>query len=127
MLEIDHVLERAGEVRRAVQESRCRVAEIAGQIVGFCAEGRFYGFDSLELLVVVPTHRRQGVGTALMKSWEEAAETAKLFTSTNGSNAPMQRLCEHMGYVRSGFIANLDEGDKEIIYFKSNNDPLTDA
>jgi len=30
----------------------------------------------------------------------------------------MQRLCEHLGYVRSGWIDNLDEGDPEIIYFK---------
>ncbi len=125
VLEVDHVVERADEVRRAIDESRCRVAQTAGRIVGFCVGGRFYGFDFLELLVVASTHRRHGVGTALMKSWEEAAETAKLFTSTNESNAPMQRLCERLGYVRSGFIENLDDGDPEIIYFKSNSHPST--
>jgi GNAT superfamily N-acetyltransferase len=123
VLEVDHVFERADEVRRAIDESRCRVAEIAGQIVGFCVGGRFYGFDFLELLVVASTHRRHGVGTVLMKGWEEAAETAKLFTSTNESNGPMQRLCERLGYVRSGFIENLDDGDPEIIYFKPNSHP----
>jgi hypothetical protein len=30
----------------------------------------------------------------------------------------MQRLCERLGYVRSGWIENLDEGDPEIIYSK---------
>jgi GNAT superfamily N-acetyltransferase len=125
VLEVDHVSERADEVRRAIDESRCRVADTGVRIVGFCVEGRFYGFDFLELLVVASIHRRHGVATALMKSWEEAAKTAKLFTSTNESNIPMQRLCERLGYVRSGFIENLDEGDPEIIYFKPNSHPST--
>jgi hypothetical protein len=30
----------------------------------------------------------------------------------------MQNLCEKLGFVRSGCIENLDEGDPEIIYFK---------
>jgi hypothetical protein len=30
----------------------------------------------------------------------------------------MQALCERLGYVRSGYIENLDEDDPEIIYFK---------
>jgi len=30
----------------------------------------------------------------------------------------MKRLCERLGYVRSGFIENLDEGDPEVVYFK---------
>lgn len=30
----------------------------------------------------------------------------------------MQRMCEALGFVRSGYIENLDEGDPEIVYFK---------
>ena len=30
----------------------------------------------------------------------------------------MQALCEKLGFVKSGWIDNLDEGDPEIIYFK---------
>src|SRR5262245_18145068 len=30
----------------------------------------------------------------------------------------MQALCEKLGYVKSGWIDNLDEGDPGIIYFK---------
>ena len=33
-------------------------------------------------------------------------------------NAPMQALVEKLGYVKSGWIENLDEGDPDIIYFK---------
>lgn len=30
----------------------------------------------------------------------------------------MQRLCEKLGFVRSGYIENLDEDDPEIVYCK---------
>jgi hypothetical protein len=30
----------------------------------------------------------------------------------------MQRLCESLGYLRSGLIENLDDGDPEVFYFK---------
>jgi GNAT superfamily N-acetyltransferase len=121
VLGIDHVTERADEVRTAIDRSRCLVAERAGELIGFCIGGQFFGFDFLDLLLVAAHQRRQGAGTALVTAWEMRAETTKLFTSTNESNVPMQRLCEHLGYVRSGFIENLDEGDPEVIYFKVND------
>jgi hypothetical protein len=64
VLRVDHVTERADEVRHAVEDSRCLVAEIGGHFVGFCIGGRFFGFDFLELLVVRASDRRQGFGTA---------------------------------------------------------------
>jgi hypothetical protein len=30
----------------------------------------------------------------------------------------MQRLCDRLGFVKSGYIENLDEGDPELIYVK---------
>ena len=44
---------------------------------------------------------------------------AKLFTSTNQSNAAMHAFCAAAGFVRSGVIENLDDGDPEIVYFKA--------
>lgn len=117
---IEHNPSRESEIRHAAKGSRCLVAELNGIIAGFAVGSRLYGFDFLELLVVSVTHRRRGVGSALMRGWEATADTPKLFTSTNDSNIPMQRLCERLGYARSGLIENLDEGDPEIIYFRSN-------
>jgi ribosomal protein S18 acetylase RimI-like enzyme len=67
---------------------------------------------------VHPGFRRRGIAASLMRSAEIDAPTEKLFTSTNESNAAMRALCEKIGFVRSGIIENLDEGDPEIIYFK---------
>lgn len=68
--------------------------------------------------MVDPDYRRRGVGTALVRYVESSVSSRKLFTSTNKSNLPMQKLCESLGYQRSGIVENLDEGDPEIIYFK---------
>jgi GNAT superfamily N-acetyltransferase len=118
VLDLDHVKERADDLERAVIEGRCSVAVESGSIVGLSVAGTFFGFDFLDLLLVDPSHRRRGIGMALVHAWEEGARTPKLFTSTNQSNLPMQRLCERLGYVRSGVIEHLDEEDPEIVYFK---------
>ena len=118
VLAIEHIEGHADDVRQAVLQGRCLVAEKDVEIVGLCVDGRLFAFAFLELLLVAPGHRRRGVGTSLVKAWEESAATSKVFTSTNESNTPMQRLCEGLGYVRSGLIENLDDGDPEVFYFK---------
>jgi hypothetical protein len=62
--------------------------------------------------------RRKGMGRGLIKHLEKKCKTEKLFTSTNKSNLPMQKLMKKMNYVRSGIIHNLDPDDPELIYFK---------
>jgi ribosomal protein S18 acetylase RimI-like enzyme len=106
-------------IGRAMGQSRVSVARVDDAVRGFVAmDDRFYGHGFVELLVVHPDFRRRGLGTALMRAAELDAPTEKLFTSTNQSNVPMQRLCERIGFVRSGIIENLDEGDPELVYFK---------
>jgi GNAT superfamily N-acetyltransferase len=124
VLALDPIAERASVVRRAIAESRCLVAvDGDGPVIGFCVAGEFFGFDFLELLFVAPARRRCGVGSLLVDAWEQTTTTAKLFTSTNESNVPMQRLCERRGYIRSGTIENLDDADPEIVYFRSKGEP----
>jgi ribosomal protein S18 acetylase RimI-like enzyme len=71
------------------------------------------------LLIVHPSVRRQGIGTALMQHIETIYTPGKLFTSTNLSNERMLRLCERLGYVRSGIIEHLDEDDPEVFLLQA--------
>jgi GNAT superfamily N-acetyltransferase len=106
-------------IAEALTEGRCHVAERAGRPIGVVVlERSFYGNGFVSLLFVDAEHRRQGIATALMKHAERLCPTAKLFTSTNRSNEPMQRLCDALGYEPSGIIHNLDEGDPELVYVK---------
>jgi GNAT superfamily N-acetyltransferase len=110
---------RRAEIERAVAARECFVADGDGAIAGYMILNRsFFGFPFVALLIVAEQSRRGGVGTALMRHAESIATGGKLFTSTNESNVPMQRLCDSLGFVPSGRTENLDDGDPELVYFK---------
>lgn len=122
VLRIDRTLGdlgRAAYIEDAVRRRECYIARAGWDVLGFLIlTHAFFGQYFIELLVVQPDQRRSGVATALIAHVEALVPAAKLFTSTNESNAPMQALLAKLGYVRSGWIDNLDEGDPELIYYK---------
>jgi GNAT superfamily N-acetyltransferase len=95
------------------------IAEADSAAAGYAiVSKRFFSRPFVELLVVAPAHRRQGVGEALMARCEEAHDGGALFTSTNQSNTAMQALMAKAGYGASGIIYNLDPGDPELVFVK---------
>jgi len=106
-------------IRREVASGNCFVAVMDGTVVGYgVLNYTFYHNGLIDMLYIHSGHRRCGAGAALLKHLESLCKTPKLFTSTNLSNLPMQSLLAKAGYVLSGVIHNLDEGDPEIVYFK---------
>ena len=86
-------------------------------VVGYLVmDHAFFGRGFVVMLCVHPEHRRQGIGRTLLCRAEEACRTPRLFTSTNRSNLPMQRLLEGLGYRHSGMVDDLDPGDPEVFY-----------
>ena len=111
-------------LRHSVERGECLVATCNGALVGFAVVDRsFFDQRFVALLIVDPRHQRRGIGSALTRAVEDRFPGEKLFTSTNVSNLKMQALCERLGFVRSGYIEHLDEGDSEIVYFKIAGDP----
>jgi ribosomal protein S18 acetylase RimI-like enzyme len=110
---------RRSMIAQALAQARIAVARVDGQVRGFViSEDNFFGHAYVALLIVHPDFRRRGLATALMRAAELDCQTEKIFTSTNQSNIPMQQLCARIGYIKSGYIENLDEGDPELIYMK---------
>ncbi len=106
-------------IERSVASGDCYVAADGDTIQGYAVfDHSFFEQPFVSMLNVDATQRRRGIGAALMGRIESICPGEKLFTSTNESNTPMQRLCEQLGFTRSGQIENLDEGDPEIVYFK---------
>jgi len=114
----DHAIRRH-ELAQWVAERACLLGELEGQVVGFVVVQRnFFGHGFVPLVCVAPAHRRIGCGLRLLSIAESRCQTAKLFISANASNLPARRLFERAGFVPSGSIENLDEGDVELVYFK---------
>lgn len=110
---------RSEELVRAVQLQECVLVRVDDTICGFAVFHRsFFEQWFISLIIVSPECRRQGIASQLIHFIEQEVRSEKLFTSTNESNIPMQKVCEALGYVRSGIIENLDDGDPELIYFK---------
>ena len=110
---------RADHLAEAVKRHECYIVREGWDVLGFAILTQsFFEQYFIDLIVVHPDQRRKGVASALMQHIEKIVPAEKLFTSTNQSNAPMQALCEKLGFVKSGWIDNLDDGDPEIIYFK---------
>ena len=107
------------EIQALVREHASLVAVERGHIVGFLAlrPGHFYQRDFIDLLFVAPGWRQQGLGRALMRAALQNATTARVFVSTNESNAPMRHLLHSEGWTPSGILTGLDEGDPEHVFF----------
>ena len=107
-------------ITRSVANGRCSVLVTAnGQAAGYgVLDYAFYENGFVSMIYVDAALRRQGAGLLLLRHLESLCQTAKLFTSTNLSNLPMQALLAKAGYRLSGVIHDLDEGDPELVYVK---------
>jgi GNAT superfamily N-acetyltransferase len=104
-------------IDRVLRSATCLVGEVEGRVVAYAAlEYTFFERGFISILYVAEPERRQGIGAALMRALAARCETPQIFTSTNQSNHPMQRLLDTLGYVSSGIIHNLDPGDPELVY-----------
>ncbi|WP_110113151.1 GNAT family N-acetyltransferase [Bacillus sp. CGMCC 1.16541] len=107
------------EIEKAIQQEKCFVALKGEKVVGFLLfHTHFFDCSFISLVMVSPHERRNGYATALIQQVEKIASTEKVFSSTNESNETMHHVFASNGYVRSGVVENLDEGDPEIVYFK---------
>jgi GNAT superfamily N-acetyltransferase len=113
--------ERRRYLRAAIAEGECVVEEVDERVSGFVIRKprHFFGRDFVELLFVSSAARRTGVGRALLRAAVAASTTSQVFTSTNRSNTPMRALLDSEEWARSGELVGLDEGDPEIVYYRS--------
>ncbi len=120
LLAFDHVAAsdagRVSMVERGVSEGRVLLAEREGEAAGFLLHSdRLLGHPFIELVYVRDTMRRQGVASLLVCEHLRGSPDRSVFTSTNESNTPARRLFERLGFVESGRIVGMDEGDPEIV------------
>jgi len=113
-----HHPRRRDEIAEWISVDTCRLLEMDGRIAAYGVQSyRFFGEAFVEMLMVGSQFRRQGLGMALISNFRAGCTSSKLFSSTNMSNRPMQKLLIKAGFRPSGYIDNLDENDPEVVFF----------
>ena len=110
--------ERREAIAEWVQAGETHIAWRDGFAAGYVVfTGSFFRSPFIELLVVAPAARRQGVGRALIEHCIALTPPdQKLWTSTNESNTPMRNLLPQLGFIQTGMFEHLDPGDPELIF-----------
>lgn len=111
---------RRNYIEKSIEFGKCIVVKENDVIVGFLIyDVNFFECAFISLIIVSPSSRRKGYASLLMDYMVGSSPTIKVFSSTNRSNINMQKVFEINGFIESGMVENIDEGDPEIIYFKS--------
>lgn len=111
---------RKEEIDQAIKEERCLIISSEKELSGFLIyHVHFFECCFISLIMIDPAHQRKGLASILLTHMTQVSPTEKLFSSTNESNESMKRVFAKNGFSKSGFVDNLDEGDPEIIYFRS--------
>jgi ribosomal protein S18 acetylase RimI-like enzyme len=109
--------QRSADIAGWIANGSCHVVEIDDQIVAYgVLTHHFFGHDFIDLIMVGAAFRRQGHARTLLDHFKRSGTTGKLFTSTNQSNHSMLALLPTAGFIRSGYIENLDDNDPEIVF-----------
>jgi ribosomal protein S18 acetylase RimI-like enzyme len=106
-------------VQSAVGRGECWIA-IDNQVpVGFGIMSYvFFDRGFVSLVYVDSTQRRRGVGTCLFDEFEGRCRSNRISTSANLSNRISQAFLVSRGYILSGMVQDLDEGDPEMFFSK---------
>lgn len=112
-------LDRSGRIATAIAELGCNVMASGSNIQGFsiASPNAFRGMDFLDLVVVSPLNRRQGIATHLIAHFRETSKTPERWTSTNQSNQAMISLLRKLNWHESDHIEELDLGDPEMFFY----------
>lgn len=112
--------ERAGPfIRSFLDRHHILVAEREDEIVGFIAyRTDWFQCTFVSLVVVRDDFRRKGIAREFFKSVEAVSSSPRIFSSTEETNAPSIRMHTALGFQPSGYIDNLPQGVRELLFYK---------
>jgi predicted GNAT superfamily acetyltransferase len=109
----------AALLRAHEQRGELLVAEHHGEAVGFLAyRTDWFQCTFVSLVVVAEPARRRGAARALFAALEHRSPSARLFSSTEETNAVSIQMHRALGFIPSGHIDNLPQGYRELLFYK---------
>ncbi len=120
---LDETVHQGAPRRRFIGEACARghvaVARVDDAIRGFVIfDESFFDQFFVRLLLVHPDFRRHGLATALMRAAELECQAPRCSPRPTSRTSRCSSCASRLGYVKSGYVENFDEGDPELIYVK---------
>ena len=110
--------ERAELIRAWIAADACHVLTVDACAAAYgVLDYHFFGCGFIEMVMVDPACRRQGLARILIEHLKSVCVHPKLFASTNRSNTRMQAVLLQTGFESSGHIDNLDPDDPELVFY----------
>jgi ribosomal protein S18 acetylase RimI-like enzyme len=114
-------------VQAAMNRGQLLVAPDGDAVVGTLAFRTDWFACTFVLLVsVLPDERRKGVARRLFEAVEARSPGPRIFSSTEETNVPAIRMHRALGFVESGYIDNLPQGYRELLFYKRVRSVLED-
>jgi GNAT superfamily N-acetyltransferase len=112
--------ERAGPfVRSHVERHHLLVATDDPELIGFVAyRTDWFQCTLVSLVCVQKDHRRKGVARALYRAVEGMSPSPRLYSSTEETNGISIQMHTALGFAPSGYIDNLPQGYRELLFYK---------
>lgn len=106
-------------VRAHLERRELLVAEWNREVVGFLAyRTDWFQCTFVSLVVVSEQLRRCGIARALFHETERRSPSARVFSSTEETNAVSIQMHRVLGFIPSGHIDNLPQGYRELLFYK---------
>lgn len=112
--------ERAGPLVRSHAEGHhLLIANRDGDLAGFLAyRTDWFQCTLVSLVCVQEDLRRRGVARALYRAVEQMSPSPRLFSSSPETNAVAIRMHAALGFSPAGYIDNLPQGYRELLFYK---------
>jgi GNAT superfamily N-acetyltransferase len=109
-------------VARQIAAGEVWIAEDAAGPLGYLRLEYLWGrVPYIALIRVLPRHRGQGAGRALLSAAEQHAAAeghAWLYSSSQADEPEPQAWHRHMGFAECGFLAGVNEGGIGEVFFR---------
>jgi ribosomal protein S18 acetylase RimI-like enzyme len=106
-------------VQAAMNRGQLLVAPDGDAVVGMLAfRTDWFACTFVVLVSVLPDERRKGVARRLFEAVEARSPGPRLFSSTEETNVAAIRMHRALGFIESGYVDNLPQGYRELLFFK---------
>jgi L-amino acid N-acyltransferase YncA len=103
----------------ALDRRQLLVARDNGSVLGCLAYTTdWFNCTFVSLVVVKADQRRKGIARELYRAVEAKSASPRLFSSTEETNAASIRMHSALGFTASGYVDNLPQGCRELLFYK---------